>query len=198
MGLKGLLVTYSIVFSRVFAQNSGGLTLFSLAIAIFAMLIACFGIIAELRQIALTKGIQNYIKQEWEARKQTNLIEELDAYLCEQENPEDANSPSRLEAIGEIIGRTIFQAGKYSALQSKSVDSRIQNKYDDMVRTGIESKMPPKLKLLQRVLEEVGVDIDVMELMDAGELPYLERSAKKFGLGSLLKNDGQGSSGGVM
>jgi len=127
-----------------------------------------------------------------------DIINRLDAYLCEQENPDDAESPSRLEAIGEIIGRTIFQAGKYSALQSKSVDARIQNKYDNLIQDGIRSKMPPKLKLLQRVLEEVGVDIDIMELMDAGELPYLERSAKKFGLGSLLKNDGQGSSQGVM
>jgi len=127
------------------------------------------------------------------------FVDELDAYLMEKENPEDPESPSVLEAYAEVMGQAMFQAGKFSAMQAKSVDARTQNKYDTMVREGIQSKMPPRLKLLQKALDYLDMDIDVMDIMNAGELPVLQNSMRKFGLEKLLSNDGgQGTREGVM
>lgn len=126
------------------------------------------------------------------------FVDEVDAYLCEKENPEDPQSLTILDAFAQRMGQAMFQAGKYSAMQTKSVDARKQTKYDNMVREGIESKMPPKLKLFQKALDYVGIDADIMDLMDTGDLPYLEKSMNKYGLGKLLSNDGRQSSEGVM
>jgi len=128
-----------------------------------------------------------------------DLIDQLDAYLMEKENPEDPESPTVLEAFANVAGHAMFEAAKYSGMQNKSVVARTQNKYDNLVREGIEKKMPPRLKLLQKALDYLDMDIDVMDIMNAGELPVLQNSMRKFGLEKLLSNDGgQGTREGVM
>jgi hypothetical protein len=128
------------------------------------------------------------------------IVDELDAYLMEKENPEDPESPTVLDAFAGVFASKFFEAGKFSAMQAKSVVARTQNKFDKMVYDGIQSKMPPKVKAIQKVLDYLDIDIDIMDIMGAGELPMLANSLNKYGLGDLLKNDGRltGAAEGVM
>lgn len=163
--------------------------MFSLVIACFAMMIACFGIIAELRQIQLTKGIQRYIMKEWEERKQTNLVEDLDEYLMETPEGEQM---TRLEAIGTVLGNRMAQAARFGAMQVKSVDSRKQNRWDREVKDAIQDKMPPQYKIVKRIAEELGFDFD--DILAADEVVPFMKSLKKHGAGKLLQsNPGHGS-----
>jgi len=170
--------------------------------AFFLIFVAAIEIIS----IWFVRHDVNAARRDYQAAKEQvaeitakKFVDQLDLYLMEKENPEDPESPTVLEAFAAVAGQAMFQAGKFSAMQAKSVDARTQNKYDTMVTEGIKSKMPPRLKLLQKALDYLDIDIDVLDVMEAGEMPALEKSLRKSGLESLLRGDGgQGSGEGVM
>lgn len=163
--------------------------MFTLTIAVFAILIACFGIIAELRQIQLTKGIQKYIMEEWEERKQTNLVEDLDAYLMEVPEGEEM---TRLEAIGTVMGNRMYEATKYAGMQDKSVDARVQNRWDSQVKEAIQDKMPPQYKIIKRVAEELGFDFE--DILAADEVIPFMKSLRKHGASDMFTRERESSS----
>lgn len=161
-------------------------------LAATAFLIAFFGFIAEIRQIKITQGIQKYITEEWENRKEHNLPKEIEAYFMEHENPEDAESPTRLEAWASIIGATMYKGFKFGGMQAKSVDSKIQNRYDSQVREAIQDKMPPQYKIAKKVAEHLGFDFD--DILEANEVIPFMKSLDKHGAGGMFtqaKNGGQ-------
>ena len=157
-------------------------------------MIAVFGIIAELRQIKLTRGIQEYIKKEWEARKdKPSIAEELDEYLLTEGEGEDAGT--RMEAIGVMIGRGVSRSMRFAAMQGKSVDSKRQAFYDGKVSEGIKDSMPQKYKILMKVAERFGLDIE--DIIGKEEMPLFLNSLQKRGIGSEMMGNNPGSRQGV-
>lgn len=108
----------------------------------------------------------------------------------EHENPEDPESPTKLEAIGSIIGARMFKAARYSGMQEKSVTAKRQNFYDSAVSEGIQKQMPPKFKMLKKAAEYLGLDFD--EILGANEVVPFMKSLDKNGLAAMFtQNDGE-------
>jgi len=88
---------------------------------------------------------------------------------------------TRLEAIGSVIGARMFQALRFSNMQSLSVDSKIQNRYDTEVHEAVKQRMPMETKILYKIAEQLGFDLD--EIIDRKELPQFMQSLKNNGIG---------------
>lgn len=121
-----------------------------------------------------------------------DMVNHLDEYLMETPEGEEM---TRLEAIGNVMGTRMFEATRFSAMQSKSVDARTQNRYDSKVREAIQDKMPPQYKILRRVAEEIGFNFD--DILMANEVVPFMNSLKKHGMTDIFRNNGP-SSGGTM
>lgn len=117
--------------------------------------------------------------------------EQLGVWLTTKESDEK-DAPMMIDVLAARVGRTVFQTQKASDWQKMSVDSRLQNKYDDLVHEGIKKTMPPMHKVLYKVAEEFGLNLD--EIIDRKELPAFLQSLENNGIGpNMLQNNGGGS-----
>lgn len=117
--------------------------------------------------------------------------EQLGDWLTSKESDEK-DAPMMIDVLAARVGRMIFQTQKASDWQKMSVDSRIQNKYDDLVHDGVKKTMSPYHKLLYKIAEELGLNLD--EIIDRKELPAFLNSLKNNGIDASLMGSQSSSS----
>lgn len=153
-------------------------------VAFVALMVTLFGTTVELKSIKITREIQNWLGHESEAaairaEEQPTIIDQLHEYLSE---PNEAGTATRLEEIGSTIGQRLFQANRFSEMQKLSVDSKVQNKMDNMVEAAVKKKMPTQLKVLQGILDYLEIPVNALDLAREGKAGNMAASLAKFGV----------------
>lgn len=93
---------------------------------------------------------------------------------------EAEGEPTNIQVLTRLIASELHQTMKYSAAGKASVDARIQNKYDDQVMAALKSKVPVGYKILMRIAEELGFDLE--GIIEADELGPWIASLNKAGV----------------
>lgn len=163
-----------------------------LPIAWVALFIAAFGAIIEVLSI---RAIDKRLQREHDYIENRGTVgEQFGEYLEETEDgkPAGPENPTRLQAWSHIIGQTVFQSGRMSDMQAKSVGAKIQNRYDQEVREGVKHNMTPKMKMIWKIAEKLGFDPD--EIIEKGELTEFLQALKNNGVDESFASSGGGSS----
>lgn len=144
---------------------------------IIAILIA--GLIGALEVVSILvvrHDIRTY-KTDLEGRG--SFGDQLDDWLMSSDSDEP-NAPSRLEALTGLMGRAFYQSTHMADLQEKSVDVRIQNKYNAKTQEALKRKAPVMWKFICKAAEYLGFDIE--NIVEAGELQPFINSLQKYNI----------------
>lgn len=111
--------------------------------------------------------------------KRGTIGEQFGVWLMEKESDAE-DSPTRLEALSHIVGKTLFRTQRFSDMQVKSVDAAHFNKIDAQVFEALQENNP-EMRIISRVLEELGLG----DLVNEKDLPYIvEKYGATLGLGT--------------
>lgn len=152
----------------------------ALLFGLVATFIAGFGAVVEIYSIrAIDKRLQR--EHDYIESRGTMGEQFLDS-LYTAEDAQNPESPLVIDALAMRIAHVFYKSQSMASAQEKSVRSKIQNKWDGRIGEALKNKMPPQMKLIQKGLEWLGIDIDINEIYNAGEMGEVTNSMKKAGL----------------
>ena len=171
----------------------------ALIIAALAFFITSFGVVIEYKSIVISRGIQKWLMHESEAASierddQGNIGDQLEEWMLRETELPDGTKVDNLGALTRRIGHGISASLRGASMQEKSVDARIQNKYDLMVKDGIQQSMPFEVKILKKGLQRFGIDLD--EVLNDGDWVPLTNALRKYGIEVPNLANPQNTSGG--
>lgn len=174
--------------------------LIALIIAALAFFITSFGVVIEYKSIVISRGIQKWLMHESEVasierEEQGNIGDQLEEWML-RETDVDGVTMDNLGALTVRIGHNLSASLRGASMQEKSVTSRIQNKYDNIVHDGILKDMPIEIKLLKKAAEHFGIDFD--EMLSKKEQLAFAQSLADNGINLNMFNNGRGTSRGRM
>jgi len=102
--------------------------------------------------------------------------DQLGEWLTRKESDAE-DAPMMIDVLAARVGRALFQTQRFSSMQEASVDSRMQNKWNSKVQEAVKRKMPIGYKLLFKVAEELGFNLE--EIMEQGELTEFINAARE-------------------
>jgi len=124
--------------------------------------------------IVVRQDIKSY-KNDLEERG--DFGDQLDRWLMSTDSEEEG-APTRLEAFTTLIGQVFYRSTHMADLQTKSVDARIENKYNAATEEALKRKAPIMWKFIVKAADYLGFNID--DIVEAGELQPFINSLRKY------------------
>jgi len=157
-------------------------------VAFAALLIAFFGAIVEIYSIrAIDKRLQR--EHNWMEERGT-AGEQFGEWLLYRENEKE---PSNIEVLADTVVSRLGEHQRFSAMQEASVDSRIQNKYDEKVMQALKQQIPIGYRILMKVAEQLGFDLE--DIIEKDELAPFIASLQKHNVPLMFGGESPSSSG---